>query len=1002
MDDLLTQHVGFILGFEDQATGELEKAYDQYEATRDSLEDATDAFADSLNNMEGSAGKYQKTMTDISNATRSAVTEMKSGASEIGSTQIDMPIPEIETGVSETVSADVDVSTNLSPDEFAEVKAELGLSLAPDSIAMIFAEMVQLAQTETKNGDWKKVWQDFWAQSSDDMMQFWDDVGKTSPKVMAGVVDNMKQMLGDEVISDSFWENISDKKKIEGTWYKAFKEYLQEDAPNDKTLFGKLTDSFHNALSSTVGQVVAAFSLITILDSIFGPAIEEILHVVSQLIDPIIHSLLVVMDAIQPALLSLMPIISNLADALIEPLQDILFAMIPIVDAFKDIIIDMAPYIVAAVQAFADFLVWALEFQEVVDAIVIAISAYLIYALASWATTLIMSVVPAIGKTIGATWKFITTIGQWIATKWAAITANTAETASIAANTTATATNAMTKTAVTSAEAARSTAIAVSTTATGANTVAVATNTAVSGSWIGSILASAGAFFSGLIPAIISATTATWSFTVALLANPIGLIVAAVVLQIVLFVAYIYLMWDVLVEVFNVVYGVFEELFTFLWENKEVIGAFILFAIGPIGWLIGAIIAIIAYWNDVKTWLQQNWKGFATFISLAFGPIGMVIAAIGTIVMYWDDVKAWLHRNKTAIATYILIAMGPIGWIIGAVYLLIKGFNYLRDTIKNNVKNSESILKILYIPIHLIMKAFSALGSVAVWVFGKISNAVGYLIEILTPAAEFIGRTFAEAFQLIFRHFMTLINAVIRTLNLLPSGVRRFFGIQGEIQPLELAPVDTSNVEGEIEQAGEVIRGSLDDLDSVSQGLFNYESPQAQRDALAVNHDFSARGQQAGEAIAQATAQGINQNANQVSQATTDMAQQVANQLPASDAKEGPLSNLTRSGVALVDTFVSGFQSASSNLGDAFNNLLGGVMSVNPLGPLLSIPNGVVGEINLETSKEDKDAEKQENDSLAGTIKSENLLLRNLLRELLEGQSNLDLDDLERLSMFEG
>lgn len=102
-----------------------------------------------------------------------------------------------------------------------------------------------------------------------------------------------------------------------------------------------------------------------------------------------------------------------------------------------------------------------------------------------------------------------------------------------------------------------------------------------------------GAMLAGTI-AIYAAAAAQWALNAAMSANPIGLLIIAVVALIAAFV------W------LGTHFQAVSEFCTSMWESPT--AAIIAFMTGPIGWLIYAAMGLIANWDQVKAWFTLLWE----------------------------------------------------------------------------------------------------------------------------------------------------------------------------------------------------------------------------------------------------------------------------------------------------------------------------------------------------------------------------------------------------------
>lgn len=91
-----------------------------------------------------------------------------------------------------------------------------------------------------------------------------------------------------------------------------------------------------------------------------------------------------------------------------------------------------------------------------------------------------------------------------------------------------------------------------------------------------------------------AAAAAQWALNAAMTANPIGLVIIAVVALIAAFV------W------LGTHFEAVSEFCTSMWESPT--AAIIAFMMGPIGWLIYAAMGLIANWDQVKAWFTLLWE----------------------------------------------------------------------------------------------------------------------------------------------------------------------------------------------------------------------------------------------------------------------------------------------------------------------------------------------------------------------------------------------------------
>lgn len=94
--------------------------------------------------------------------------------------------------------------------------------------------------------------------------------------------------------------------------------------------------------------------------------------------------------------------------------------------------------------------------------------------------------------------------------------------------------------------------------------------------------------------AMYATAAAQWALNAAMSANPIGLVIIAIVALIAAFV------W------LGTHFQAVSEFCTSMWESPA--AAIIAFMMGPIGWLIYAAMGLIANWDQVKAWFTLLWE----------------------------------------------------------------------------------------------------------------------------------------------------------------------------------------------------------------------------------------------------------------------------------------------------------------------------------------------------------------------------------------------------------
>lgn len=126
--------------------------------------------------------------------------------------------------------------------------------------------------------------------------------------------------------------------------------------------------------------------------------------------------------------------------------------------------------------------------------------------------------------------------------------------------------------------------------------------------------------------AMYATAAAQWALNAAMSANPIGLVVIAIVALIAAFV------W------LGTHFQAVSEFCTSMWESPT--AAIIAFMMGPIGWLIYAAMGLIANWDQVKAWFTLLWEDPKAALSQFYD---WVISKLGDLFDWISEKWEWVR-----------------------------------------------------------------------------------------------------------------------------------------------------------------------------------------------------------------------------------------------------------------------------------------------------------------------------------------------------------------------
>lgn len=128
--------------------------------------------------------------------------------------------------------------------------------------------------------------------------------------------------------------------------------------------------------------------------------------------------------------------------------------------------------------------------------------------------------------------------------------------------------------------------------------------------------------------AMYATAAAQWALNAAMSANPIGLVIIAIVALIAAFV------W------LGTHFQAVSEFCTSMWESPT--AAIIAFMMGPIGWLIYAAMGLIANWDQVKAWFTLLWEDPKAALSQFYD---WVMSKLGGLFDWISEKWEWVRST---------------------------------------------------------------------------------------------------------------------------------------------------------------------------------------------------------------------------------------------------------------------------------------------------------------------------------------------------------------------
>lgn len=309
---------------------------------------------------------------------------------------------------------------------------------------------------------------------------------------------------------------------------------------------------------------------------------------------------------------------------------------------------------------------------------------------------------------------------------------------------------------------------------------------------------------------MIAATAVQWAWNVALSANPIGIIIAAIaalVAGLIWFFTQTELgqaIWkgftDFLVDAWNNIVSFITDVITNVVNFvKDHWGMLLSFIIGPLGLAI--------------QWIVEHWGEILDFLKPAFDAIGAVFTWIWESVIkpVVDFIVAYV-KVMAAIFTWLWAnILSPIFNLIGAI------FNWLWNTIiKVIVDFIVGYVKVMgaifnWLWLNILKPTFEAFGAIFTWIWESIIKPISDFISayfktsmevfswvyanIIKPAVDAMGAAFTWIWESVIKPISDFIGRAVRTV--------------GDV---------VGSVFGSI---GDIIRGAFEGVVSFTRGVFN-------------------------------------------------------------------------------------------------------------------------------------------------------------------------------------
>ncbi len=340
----------------------------------------------------------------------------------------------------------------------------------------------------------------------------------------------------------------------------------------------------------------------------------------------------------------------------------------------------------------------------------------------------------------------------------------------------------------------------------------------------------------------------------------------------------------------SVVSAVFGVVATFIDNHGQQIAAFIMSAWQQIGTIIdlalqliqavvttvlGAITAFIdQHGAEIQAILSAAWNLIQSIVQTALDLIqGVIALALAIIRGDWEQAWTEVQTLVTTLWTNIQnVIDNAVQFVINSIVLFVNTIIQWFTNLYNQIVGGSIVPDM----VNGIIRWFTQLGERAAEIVGNLVTAVTTFFDNLRTNVESAVTTLRTNVSTAWANLRD--NVANRAMELRDRGIDAFVGLRNEIFGV---------------------------LGSLAGGA-------AER----------------GAAMVQAFAQGVYNALNSAIEAARRLAQQLRDLLPGSDAKEGPLSDLTASGRSLPETLGRAISRGAPAAVDAASSLAGGLAGV--------------------------------------------------------------------------
>lgn len=444
---------------------------------------------------------------------------------------------------------------------------------------------------------------------------------------------------------------------------------------------------------------------------------------------------------------------------------------------------------------------------------------------------------------------------------------------------------------------------------------------------------------------MLAGATATQALNVSLLANPIGLIVAAVVALIGVLV-YLQVKFNIFGKAFKAlepVINIIKQVFSDLWTEMKRVGSLLADELAPVFEFVS---------RNMETFKKIGLVLLAAVLTPLIAIIASFVFGIKVLAVILGFIADHFETIKKVIMIALAVAFAPLLLIIGAVILIVKYFGTVIQFIGNIFMTVFTFIwtivsfvfnfiiaafnlwwsivrPILEFFMNLVIIVFGTILIVILTVLNKIFGVIqaiwGAIWGFISAVLQWIWDRIVQTWNFYFTIISTVLNKIWSVVSAIWNAIFGF--ISGIVSAI------VNWISSRFNAAKDLAINAFNNLKNGVSNIMSSVSEKVRGIIDSIKGFFSGAGSwlyDAGRKIIQGLVDGIKGMADAAKNAAKGVMDKVRNLMPFSPAKEGPFSGkgwTLYSGQSMIQGLAQGIQKEGRNIQGVMDSVLGGVQS---------------------------------------------------------------------------